>query len=139
MVIGQEITIENNIPHLQGYVEFTNATTWEQVRQRFITTIGYISDLQISKGDQESNIKYCTKGGDYSEHGTKVFRMAAEDIAANVVSLMQQGQNLIYILTTNKIYSTYIVRNFKSLSDIEMSIKRQSKEDKDAEEGDLPF
>jgi hypothetical protein len=137
MIIGHEKT-EQGIEHLQGYIEFQNATTWQQVKERFESTIGYVSDLQISKGDAESNYKYCSKSNDFVQYGSYNKALSVEDIAANTISLLQQGMDLIDIMATNKLYAPYIVRNFKNLNHIanEMSIKKHFEE---TEEKDLPF
>jgi hypothetical protein len=137
MVVGQEKT-ELGIEHLQGYIEFQNATTWQQVKERFESTIGYVSDLQISKGDAESNYKYCSKSNDFVQHGSYNKTLSVDDIAANTISLLQQGIDLIDIMATNKLYAPYIIRNYKNLSQIQndMSMNFQLEQ---AENKDLPF
>jgi hypothetical protein len=137
MVVGQEITQENQIPHLQGYIEFTSPATWEQVRERFISTIGYVSDLQISKADAESNFKYCTKSNDYKEYGNRSLKVHIEDIAVNVIALLLQGYSLPEVMINNKNYTHYIVRNYPNLLKISMDLYSSKKIE--LEDKDLPF
>jgi hypothetical protein len=137
MIVGQEITQDNQIHHLQGYVEFSSPTTWEQVRQRFVSTIGYVSDLQISKGDGESNYKYCSKSGTYTEYGSRSLTVKTDDIAINVIQLITQGYSLVEIMTNNKNYTHYIIRNYPNLFKIQLDMYNQRKINVD--DKDLPF
>ncbi len=137
MIVGQEITEENKVQHLQGYVEFSSPCTWEQVRERFISTIGYVSDLQVSKGDAESNFKYCSKSNDYKEYGTRSLRVNNEDIAVNVISLITQGYLLAEIMINNKNYTHYIVKNYPNLFKIQLDLHTARKIKMD--DKDLPF
>jgi hypothetical protein len=138
MIVGEEITEENKIPHLQGYIEFSNATTWEQVRHRFISTIGYVSDLALSKADGLSNQKYCSKGNNVVEYGILNKRQAVEDTSSNVISLITQGYDLIEIMAMNKLLCPYIIRNYTNLFKIYTDI-RSSRKIEPVEEKDLPF
>jgi hypothetical protein len=137
MVVGEEITETNSIPHLQGYVEFSSPATWQQVRERFISTIGYVSDLQISKADAESNYKYCTKSNNFKEHGTRSLRLNTDDISVNIISLIQQGYSIAEIMLNNKLYTNYIVRNYPNLFKIQLDMHNQKKINID--DKDLPF
>lgn len=137
MIVGEELT-EKGGDHLQGYVEFTNATTWEQVRQRFISTIGYVSDLAVSKADGLSNQKYCSKGQNIKEYGVLNKRQAVEDTASNVISLLSQGYDLIDIMNMNKLLCPYIIRNYGNLFKIYIDIHSTQKLEK-VEDKDLPF
>jgi hypothetical protein len=140
MIVGQETTNENNIPHLQGYIEFTNVADWQQVHQRFISTIGRVSDLQISKGDAQSNYNYCSKSNDYQTYGTLSQSLKIEDIATNVVQLLTQGLKLSEIILANKEYSTYIVRNYHNLQKIQSDLHMSGQISQDQiENGDLPW
>jgi hypothetical protein len=137
MIVGEEITEENKIDHLQGYVEFSSPTTWEQVRERFISTIGHVSDLKVSKGDGESNYKYCSKSGTYKEYGLRSLKVSIDDISVNVIALITQGYSLTEIMINNKLYTNYIVRNYPNLFKIQLDMYNQQKINVD--EKDLPF
>jgi hypothetical protein len=137
MIVGEEQTKENQIDHLQGYVEFSSPTTWEQVRERFLSTIGYVSDLQISKGDSESNFKYCSKSGAYKEYGSRSLILKVEDISVNVIALLMQGYSLVEIMVNNKNYTNYIIKNYPNLFKIQLDLYNQRKIN--VEDKDLPF
>jgi hypothetical protein len=137
MIVGQEITEENKIPHLQGYIEFSSPTTWEQVMERFKSTIGYVSDLQKSKADAESNFKYCSKSNDYKEYGSRTSKVHIDDISVNVIALMIQGYSLAEIMINNKMYTNYIIRNYPNLTKIYLDLYSSKKINTNDE--DLPF
>jgi hypothetical protein len=122
MIIGEELTTENEVPHLQGYIEFANPATWEQVRERFIAIVGYVSDLQASKGDAKSNQLYCSKAGQFTEYGSFTEKVKVDDQAVNVVKLLHEGQRLMAILVNNPAYSQYIVKNFTQLQKVESAL-----------------
>jgi hypothetical protein len=138
MVVGQENTNEKNINHIQGYIEFVNATTWDQCRERFISLYGFVSDLQVSKADQESNYNYCSKSGNFKEYGTRSIKLRIDDVAVNVITLLRNGITLVDIMTENKGYSMFIIKNYRNLQVIEKEIKYERK-GINIEPKDLPF
>ena len=122
MILGEELTPTGNTEHLQGYIEFHNPATWEQVKFRFMVVCGYVSDLQQSKGDAKSNQLYCMKSNNYLEYGKFTEKVKVDDIAVNVVKLLEESQSLIYILKNNSAYAQYIVKNFTQLQKIETAL-----------------
>lgn len=65
-VVGKEIAPTTNTPHLQGYVKFTTKLRLTQVKKIFPT-----AHWEGAKGSDEDNFKYCTKGEDWFEIGTR--------------------------------------------------------------------
>lgn len=65
-VVGYEIAPTTGTPHLQGYVEFRSGK-----RLRTLHDVCKEIHWDACKGDQASNIKYCTKGGVFCEWGEK--------------------------------------------------------------------
>lgn len=65
-IIGEEIGNEKGIEHLQGYIEFKKS-----IRP---TELGLTKRIhwEVAKGNQEQNIKYCSKDGKYTSKGLKV-------------------------------------------------------------------
>ena len=63
-IIGREVG-ENGTPHLQGFIEFKNKT--RPMTKVKIQGIHWIK----CKGDKASNIKYCSKDGDFECHNMK--------------------------------------------------------------------
>ena len=65
IVWGREVG-ENNTPHLQGYVEFPAAIRFTTVKNRLGSARFH---LEVARGSATQNRAYCTKDGDYTEHG----------------------------------------------------------------------
>lgn len=66
-IIGKEIGKESKIEHLQGYVEFENArrlTSLKELNKRI--------HWEKTKGNKESNIRYCTKDNNYYIYDKKL-------------------------------------------------------------------
>ena len=55
LIAGKEVGEEKGTPHLQGYVEYTNKKSINQVRKEIR---GHIS---IAQGNKKQNIEYCSK------------------------------------------------------------------------------
>jgi hypothetical protein len=138
VIIGEEITEDNSIPHYQIYIEFTNQTTQQQVIERFAKITQLKPHVESAKGDSASNKIYCSKSQNFLEHGKISEKLKAEDIATNVVDLLVNGLTLIEILIECPSYSTYIIRNFKNLQDVQNTIKLTEHKPK-IDDGDLPF
>lgn len=64
-IFGRE-TGEQGTKHLQGYLYFENARSHEAVR-----ALVPRAHIEVARGDATANYKYCTKDGDYYEHGDK--------------------------------------------------------------------
>lgn len=63
-IIGQELG-EQGTPHLQGYVYFKNA--------RRLSTLKFVCQRvhwEVARGDAQQNFDYCSKDGQFWEHGT---------------------------------------------------------------------
>lgn len=76
MVYGWETCPTTKRPHLQGYVE------WDQTRTMAHCQKVLPCSWRLCNGDQASNIKYCTKEGDFIEFGEKKNQGARSDLAA---------------------------------------------------------
>jgi hypothetical protein len=66
LVYGREVG-EKGTPHLQGYIYFKNAKTLGAC----IKYMPKRSHIEIAISDTAHNHKYCTKDGDFEEHGTR--------------------------------------------------------------------
>ena len=64
-IAGKEVG-EEGTPHIQGYVQFKAQTAFSTIK-------GFISraHIEIARGTPEENIAYCSKDGDYIEHGDR--------------------------------------------------------------------
>lgn len=73
MVFGNEISPSTGTPHLQGYVVFAQKWRFNRVK-KFIPRAW----IAIAKADADCNYKYCTKGGDFEEHGERPMSKKAQ-------------------------------------------------------------
>ena len=64
--IGGKETGEEGTPHIQGYVMFKTPTAFSTVK-------GFLSraHIEVARGTPEENIAYCSKDGNYIEHGDR--------------------------------------------------------------------
>lgn len=69
LVYGYEVGGETQRPHLQGYVYFANARSFDSVRKE-LTKLGS-PHLEQAKGDPNQNYDYCSKDGNYLELGVR--------------------------------------------------------------------
>jgi len=92
LVYGKEIGA-NGTPHLQGYLHFTNAKKFTQVK----ALLGLRYHLERRKGTLQQAIEYCKKDGEFFEFGNKPITskekgQAEKDRWARILSLAKQGQ-----------------------------------------------
>ena len=69
---GKEVGDEGT-PHIQGYVMFKSPVA-------FSTLKGYLSrgHIEVARGTPQENIDYCSKDGDFIEHGTRPMTQAGK-------------------------------------------------------------
>jgi hypothetical protein len=65
IIYGYEVAPSTGRPHLQGYVYFDNARSFEAVRKLIP------GHLEIAKGAPEQNFDYCSKDGNFFERGER--------------------------------------------------------------------
>lgn len=63
-IVGHEVAPETKTPHLQGFVNLS-----KQSRFTAIKKIMPRAHVEKARGTDEDNRKYCSKAGDYWEHG----------------------------------------------------------------------
>jgi hypothetical protein len=113
IVVGKEKAPETGTIHLQIYIEYVNQATFKQMKERYP---GAHIEVAFSPGYQCS--MYCKKDKDYYEEGDiRARKLSIEDIATNVVSLLDEYRPAV-IAEHYPEYASYIVRNYKSLNDI---------------------
>ena len=64
IVYGREVAPETGTPHLQGYVYFHN-----QRQRKAVARLLPRARLDVANGSGKQNRDYCTKEGDFYEHG----------------------------------------------------------------------
>lgn len=65
LVVGKEEAPTTGTPHLQGYIYFDNGKSLAAVRRIFPR-----AHFLAARGDAKANREYCSKGGEFFEHGT---------------------------------------------------------------------
>lgn len=71
-IVGKEIG-ESATPHLQGYVRFTNALSFNSIKGKLPR-----AHIEQSKGDDSDNRRYCSKEGNFQEWGELSYNKQGE-------------------------------------------------------------
>lgn len=100
LVFGKEIGDKEETPHLQGYIRFYNAKTFEQTRKFFDNDRIHI---EATKGTPSQNIAYCTKDEEYVEIGEQPKQGSRQDLK-QVRDLIDSGTPLEDIILTTTSY-----------------------------------
>lgn len=111
VVIGHEVGELKGTEHLQGFIEFENAATFEQMKARLPR-----AHIEPALGSNRQNRSYCTKDNDFVEVGTLVTRVQTSQEAQEVVRLIvEEGLSPIAIAVEYQELSAYIVNHFHAL------------------------
>lgn len=107
-IIGKE-TGDSGTPHLQGYVCF--ATSWRFNRVKKL--VGNRVHLEAAKGTAAQNREYCSKDGDFWEHGEiPTAKQGKRTDLDEIADLVDQGIAIREIATSFP--ATYI-RNYRGI------------------------
>lgn len=129
VVIGEEVAPTTGTIHYQGFVEYENAATFEQLKARLP-----LAHIERAKGSNQQNKAYCTKDNNFVEDGKVVQRTQQGEAAISVLALLQEGSTLIDIATQYQELATYCVKNWRNLKDIENELKFSALRDKRKEQ-----
>lgn len=129
VVIGEEVAPTTGTIHYQGFVEYENAATFEQLKARLP-----LAHIERAKGSNQQNKAYCTKDNNFVEDGKVVQRTQQGEAAISVLTLLQEGSTLIDIATQYQELATYCVKNWRNLKDIENELKFSALRDKRKEQ-----
>jgi hypothetical protein len=128
IVVGKEIAPDTKKEHLQIYIEYTHQATFNQMKERFP---GAHIETAFSPGYQAS--MYCKKDKDFYEEGEfRSRKISVDDIASNVISLLYEMHPHV-IAERYPEYASYIVRNFKNLTEIKQMMRPRWYEDENPE------
>lgn len=64
-VLGKEIAPTTGTAHIQGYIYFTNAKTFNAFKK----LLPQGTHIELAVASAKQNREYCTKGGDFEEYG----------------------------------------------------------------------
>lgn len=120
VVCGEEVAPTTGKRHLQAFVEFRNAATFEQVKDR----LPLDSHVEASVGSLAQNRAYCTKGGNYYEIGEPFERIAVGDEAKAIALEVAMGVHPIAVLHKYPENAAFIVNHFKSLLEMYKEVLR---------------
>lgn len=112
LVLGFERGEEKHTPHIQGYVRFRNAISFESLRKILKNddeTYGYI---EIAKGNDNQNRDYCTKENNYIEYG----EINKNEKSDNLEPIFDDIMNNMDFLSLCKKYSNYVLYHYKDFS-----------------------
>ena len=113
-IIGDETCPTTGRRHLQGYIEYVNAATLQQMRQR----LNNGAHLEPARGSANANAEYCRKGGNFAEWGKARTEFGQQSTAHAVCELILDGKELLAILREYPELSDYVVRNWRNLVEI---------------------
>lgn len=89
LIMGKEIGEKKKTPHLQGYVHFKNARTFDALQKKMKR-----AHIEKAYGDAKQNRVYCTKcGDDYIEIGELPIAGKRTDIET-VKEMLTQGSSM---------------------------------------------
>lgn len=87
MVIGKEVA-ESGTPHLQGYIEFINAISFDGCRKILVQC-----HIEKRRGKPSQAEEYCKKDGNFVEYGKPLKQGERTDLNA-IANLVMEGKSL---------------------------------------------
>ena len=113
-IVGHEVGELKGTEHLQGFVEFENAATFEQMKARIPR-----AHIEPALGSNRQNHGYCTKDNDFVEVGTLVARVQTSQEAQEVCRMIvNDGLSPMAIVIEYPEFSAYIVNHFRALNEM---------------------
>lgn len=113
LVVGKELAPTTGTLHWQGFVEWENAATFNQMKQRIEG-----AHIEPAKGSNSQNRDYCTKGNDFAEYGQLFTRVQTSEQASEVVRLIVVGMKPSEIAAIHQALSAYVVNHYRALRDM---------------------
>ena len=112
-ILGYEVG-ESGTPHIQGYMYFKNARSWNATKKKMERW-----HLEEAKGSADDNIAYCSKDGNYEELGKRPRQGERTDLSA-IAKEIEGGKRVDEILSENPtIYHQY-GRTLNKIEDLAM-------------------
>lgn len=115
LVYGKEVAPTTGTTHLQGYVYFKNAKSFERVKK----LLPKGAHIEATQGTPEQASAYCKKEGDYQEHGTLPQKQGTRNDLKEVTKLVDEGATMQTIIE--------VASNYQSLRTAELLFKYREK------------
>jgi len=102
-IYGKEVG-ESGTSHLQGYFNLIERAGIQKLKSYFNSR----AHLEIAKGDAGSNVRYCSKDGDFTEFGTRPsLKRTRDDVARDFRKRLDTSGNRGLIEFADDIPGTY--------------------------------
>lgn len=89
-ICGREVGDVKETYHLQGYVRFKNPQSFDFVKKHIPR-----AHIEVARGSDEDNKRYCSKQGDYDESGTISVGQGHRADISEVTDLIRSGSTTI--------------------------------------------
>lgn len=101
IIVGYEIAPTTGTPHLQGYIMYNNARSFNSVIKDFPN-----AHIEIARGTPTQNFEYCSKSGKYEERGQRPRGKGSRSDIEQVKTLVKEGSNMREILEVTTSYQS---------------------------------
>lgn len=121
-IVGHEVGSLTETEHLQGFIEWEHAATFEQMKARAPR-----AHIEQAMGSNRQNRAYCAKGGDFVEVGSLTQRVQTSQEAQEVCRLIVvELVSPLEIVIDYPEFSAYIVNHFRALNEMWAEAYRRS-------------
>lgn len=107
-IFGYEVGASGT-PHIQGYVDFINATTLSALKKKYDNKIHWES----RKGTFEQAVEYCKKDGNFQEWGVPQVKKGKRTDIEKVKEIVKDGGNMADVL---EVVTSYQACKFAELA-----------------------
>ncbi|QNT09336.1 replication-associated protein [Caesalpinia ferrea associated virus] len=113
-IFGREEAPTTNTRHLQGYVYYPNARTFESVRKQLPRG----SHIEAAKGTPAQNREYCSKSAQFEEYGQLPTQGSRSDLQKAIHMLLDERRSLREVATETPAVFVYAHRGLEKLRNL---------------------
>lgn len=113
LIYGREIAPTTNTPHLQGYIYFKNAISFDSIKKKLPNKC----HIEKAMGSPQQNVKYCSKDGNTEVKGKQPIQGERTDLLALKDEIMKGKKVDDIVLEDPEIYHQY-GRTLEKIEDI---------------------